>query len=372
VQVGDIILVIDLGGGTADFSLIAVTERDGSLELVRVAVGDHILLGGDNMDLALAHAVRAKLAEQGNQLDPWQLQGLTHGCRNAKEILLSDARVESGAGGGAEPRFQADRRDLRTELTRDEVTRNLVEGFFPKVEAAARPAARARAALTKLGLPYAQDAAMTRHLAAFLARQVDATRDLEVFRLSCRHATFLHPTAVLFNGGVFKAEPLLERTLGVLNGWLAAEGAPPARLLEGIDLDLAVARGAAYYGYVRRGRGVRIRGGTAKPITSVWKAPCRRCRAWSRRSKRCASRRSVWRKGTQARVAAAGSGAGGRRAGALPFLRFLGAAHRSGRDSAGAMDAGRGRGVGRDRSDVARRGPATGRSRSGAITRSGH
>ncbi|HRZ24286.1 MAG TPA: Hsp70 family protein, partial [Candidatus Contendobacter sp.] len=90
VRVGDIILVIDLGGGTADFSLIAVTERDGSLELVRVAVGDHILLGGDNMDLALAHAVRAKLATQGTQLDPWQLQALTHGCRNAKETLLGD------------------------------------------------------------------------------------------------------------------------------------------------------------------------------------------------------------------------------------------------------------------------------------------
>ncbi|MGB4946169.1 MAG: Hsp70 family protein, partial [Candidatus Competibacter denitrificans] len=130
---------------------------------------------------------------------------------------------------------------------------------------AARPASRARAALTKLGLPYAQDPAMTRHLASFLARQVGATRDLAGFedRLPA-DATFLHPTAVLFNGGVFKAQPLLERTLKVLNDWLAAEDAPPVRLLEGADLDLAVARGAAYYGFVRRGRGVRIRGGTAK------------------------------------------------------------------------------------------------------------
>jgi hypothetical protein len=114
-------------------------------------------------------------------------------------------------------------------------------------------------------LPYAQDAAMTRHLAAFLGRQVEATRHLSGFegRLP-EHASFLHPTAVLFNGGVFKAPPLLERTLTVLNGWLATEDAPPARLLEGSDLDLAVALGAAYYGYVRRGRGVRIRGGTAK------------------------------------------------------------------------------------------------------------
>jgi hypothetical protein len=265
VRVGDIILVIDLGGGTADFSLIAVTERDGSLELVRVAVGDHILLGGDNMDLALAHAVRAKLAGQGTQLDPWQLQGLTHGCRNAKEILLGDAAVEAVPVVVPSRGSKLIGGTLRTELTRDEVTRNLVEGFFPWVEASARPATRARAALTKLGLPYAQDPAMTRHLAAFLARQVGATRDLAGFedRLPA-DASFLHPTAVLFNGGVFKAPPLLARTLEVLNGWLAAEGAPPVRLLEGADLDLAVARGAAYYGYVRRGRGVRIRGGTAK------------------------------------------------------------------------------------------------------------
>ena len=265
VKVGDIILVIDLGGGTADFSLIAVTERDGSLELERVAVGDHILLGGDNMDLALAHVVRAKLAAQGTQLDPWQLQGITHGCRSAKETLLNDAAADAVPVVVPSRGSKLIGGTLRTELTREEVTQNLVDGFFPAVDAASRPASRARAALTKLGLPYAQDPAMTRHLAAFLARQVGATRDLAGFedRLPA-DASFLHPTAVLFNGGVFKAQPLLERTLKVLNDWLAAEKAPPVRLLEGADLDLAVARGAAYYGFVRRGRGVRIRGGTAK------------------------------------------------------------------------------------------------------------
>ena len=265
VRVGDILLVIDLGGGTADFSLIAVTERDGALELVRVAVGDHILLGGDNMDLALAHAVRAKLAGQGTNLDPWQLQALTHGCRNAKEILLSDVSINAVPVVVPSRGSRLIGGTLRTELSRDEVGQTLVEGFFPVVDAQARPASRARAALTKIGLPYAQDAAMTRHLAAFLGRQVGATRDLVGFaNVLPEQATFLHPTAVLFNGGVFKAAPLLARTLDVLNGWLAAEQAPPARLLEGADLDLAVARGAAYYGYVRRGRGVRIRGGTAK------------------------------------------------------------------------------------------------------------
>jgi len=265
VDVGDIILVIDVGGGTADLSLIAVTEQDGSLALNRVAVGDHILLGGDNMDLALAHVIRTKLAAEGKTLDLWQLQALTHGCRAAKETLLADPDVQ------AVPVIVPSRGSkliggtLRTELTRSEVTQTLVEGFFPQVDADARPVTRSRTALTKLGLPYAQDAGVTRHLAAFLGRQVGATQDLAGFADSVpAGASFLHPTAVLFNGGVFKAEQLAERTLAVLNRWLEAEDAPAARLLEGADLDLAVARGAAYYGYVRRGRGVRIRGGTAK------------------------------------------------------------------------------------------------------------
>lgn len=131
--------------------------------------------------------------------------------------------------------------------------------------ASARPVSRTRAGLTQLGLPYAQDAGVTRHLAAFLGRQVAALAELG--GLQHAHdasASFLHPTAVLFNGGVFKSPLLVERLLDTLNGWLAAEGAAPARLLGGADLDLAVARGAAYYGYVKRGRGVRIRGGTAR------------------------------------------------------------------------------------------------------------
>jgi len=261
VQVGDLILVVDVGGGTTDLSLIAVTERDGALELNRIAVGEHILLGGDNMDLALAHVVRAKLAADGKKLEPWQLQALTHGCRSAKETLLADpdsgpvpvvvpSRGSKLVGG-----------TLRTELTFEEVSRTLVEGFFPVVAADARPATRSRGALTRLGLPYAQDAAVTRHLAAFLGRQVGAAEDLEGFQ---REGEFLRPTRILLNGGVFKAGILSERMLGVVNGWLETENAPAARLLEGANLDLAVARGAAYYGHARRGRGVRIRGGTAR------------------------------------------------------------------------------------------------------------
>jgi molecular chaperone DnaK (HSP70) len=265
VKVGDVILVVDLGGGTTDLSLIAVTERQGALELIRIAVGDHILLGGDNMDLTLAHVLRAKLAAQGTNLEPWQIQGLTHGCRAAKETLLSDLTVDAVPVVVPSRGSRLIGGTLRTELTRDEVTQTLVEGFFPLVDAAARPAVRPRTGLTQLGLPYAQDAAITRHMAAFLGRQTGATAELEGFeRVLPQGATFLHPTAVLFNGGVFKARMLAERVVQVLNSWLASEGAMPARLLEGADLDLAVAKGAAYYGYVRRGKGVRIRGGTAR------------------------------------------------------------------------------------------------------------
>jgi molecular chaperone DnaK (HSP70) len=265
VRVGDIILVVDVGGGTTDLSLIVVVEREGNLELHRVAVGEHILLGGDNMDLALAHVVARKLAAQGTQPDPWQLRALTYACRAAKETLLTDAATDAvplvvpsrGAKliGGS----------IRTELTRAELTLTILDGFFPLVESNARPVSRARVGLTQLGLPYARDAAVTRHLAAFLGRQVAALAELEGLQgAQPDGASFLHPTAVLFNGGVFKSPLLVERILQTLNGWLAAEGAAPARLLEGADLDLAVARGAAYYGYVKRGQGVRIRGGIAR------------------------------------------------------------------------------------------------------------
>ncbi len=255
VQRGDVILVIDVGGGTTDFSLIAVEEQAGDLVLERVAVGEHILLGGDNMDLALAHGLRGLLEAEGHSLDPAQLATLTQAARNAKERLLSHGDESSapivlpGRGsrlvGGT----------LRTELSRDALTRILLEGFFPSVAASARPLTRARAALTQLGLPYAHDAAITRHLAAFLSRQAAA--------LGRATAAFAHPTAVLFNGGVFKSELLQARMLNVLNGWLSEGGGVEARALQGADLDLAVARGAAYYGYVRRGGGIRIRGGSA-------------------------------------------------------------------------------------------------------------
>ena len=155
---------------------------------------------------------------------------------------------------------------IRTEVTREEVLAMLVEGFFPKVAVSAKPQTRARAALTQLGLPYAQDAAVTRHLAAFLSRQVNALADIDGLNAEQTDgSTFLHPTAILFNGGVLKAPQIEQRILEVINGWLDEEASEPARLLDGANLDLAVARGAAYYGHIATsGRGVRIRGGTAQ------------------------------------------------------------------------------------------------------------
>jgi molecular chaperone DnaK (HSP70) len=262
---GDVVLVVDLGGGTTDFSLIAVAEREGALELHRVAVGNHILLGGDNMDLALAHVVRQRLLDEGHEVDAWQMNALTHACRGAKERLLAEGAGESlpivvpsrGSAllGGS----------LRTELDRADVQRILVDGFFPAVASDAAPAARPRGALRALGLPYAQDPAITKHLAAFLTRQRDALDGLEDMIVPSRaEATLLHPTAVLFNGGVLKAPAVRERLIATLDAWLVADGGAPARILPAEDLDLAVARGAAYFGQLKDGRGLRIRGGTAR------------------------------------------------------------------------------------------------------------
>ncbi len=265
VRPGDVVLVVDVGGGTTDFSAIAAMDREGSLDLVRVAVGDHILLGGDNMDLTLAHLVRQKLEKDGKIVDRWQQVSLVHACRVAKEQLLTDASLAAAPIAIASRGSALLGSTLRAELTRDEVTQTIVDGFFPVVAGDARPTVRARAGLTQLGLPYASDPAVTRHLAAFLARQAGALSRLEGFAApEGRAPKLLHPTAVLFNGGVMKADALRGRLVEALDAWLAEDGAPAVRVLEGADLDLAVARGACSYALVRRGKGLRIRGGTAR------------------------------------------------------------------------------------------------------------
>jgi molecular chaperone DnaK (HSP70) len=277
VTVGDLVLVCDVGGGTTDFSLIAVSEEDGALALRRVAVGDHILLGGDNMDLALARLAEQKLGAAGHPIDNWQLQQLWHQCRLAKERLLSDASVPAhpvtvlGRGarliGGT----------LTTELTREDVLRVILDGFFPVVEAGARPQRQRRVGLQEIGLPYAADAAVTRHLARFLGEQArDSSPEAPIRRSA---SGFAAPTHVLFNGGVMKAPAVRARILEALAQWLASEGAEglgEGAVLDAPDLDHAVARGAAYYGRARSGAGIRIRGGASRTyyigIESSWPA----------------------------------------------------------------------------------------------------
>ena len=265
VRVGDVILVCDLGGGTTDFSLIAVTEQDGELAPTRVAVGEHILLGGDNMDLALAHRVRGRLAEAGTKLDGWQFLELSHACRTAKERLLSEPDLDEvpiavqGRGtrliGGT----------IRASVTRAEAEEVLLEGFVPACEVGARPRDARALGLAEWGLAYATETAVTSHLAAFLSRHAGALADVPGAAAETSvWAGFAVPTAVLFNGGVFRSPAMRRRILEVLGRWVAEAGGQPPRELESRDLDRAVALGGAYYAWVRAGHGLRIRGGTAR------------------------------------------------------------------------------------------------------------
>ncbi len=264
IKVGDLVLVCDIGGGTTDFSLIMVSEENGELTLKRVAVGDHILLGGDNMDLALARFLQQHLEASGNRIDNWQLQVLWHQCRMAKEKLFESPKTQTrpitllGKGtklvGGT----------IKTELARADLNQILVEGFFPKVASDEFPARQRRVGFQELGLPYAADPAITKHLARFLSEQVRNSPEAAGIRrggsgLAC-------PTHILFNGGVMKAAVLRDRVVEVLNSWLRQEGFEALgteQILEAPDLEHAVARGAAYYGKARRGRGVRIRSGVS-------------------------------------------------------------------------------------------------------------
>jgi hypothetical protein len=266
IGVGDLVLVCDIGGGTTDFSLIAVTERDGDLALERVAVGEHILLGGDNMDLALARLLQQRLESAGHRIDTAQLHTLWHQSRLAKESLLEDPaqgeRPVTLLGRGSKLVGGA----IKTTITLDDVNTVLLEGFFPSSGRDEMPARPRRTGLQELGLPYAADAAVTRHLARFLSRQSDhgSGATAEIRRGSSGMAC---PTHVLFNGGVMKAPALRARIVDVLSGWLQQEGfgtLDDRHVLESANLDHAVARGATYYGMARRGRGIRIRSGASR------------------------------------------------------------------------------------------------------------
>ncbi len=245
---GDHCLVVDVGGGTTDLTLIQAGEQEGELTFLRQAVGDHLLLGGDNMDLALAKFVETKLPAAG-RLDAPQYGLLTQACRQAKEELLGPAPPASytvtvmGRGraviGGS----------LHTALTPDDVRTVIRDGFFPDVPRGSEPQRGARAGLHEMGLPYVSDPAITRHLAGFLSR----------------HLTSGAPRAVLFNGGVFTPAILRERVIEVLHHWFdpAHPGWQP-QALSNPSLDLAVAWGAAYFAWLKHSGGRRIGGGIAR------------------------------------------------------------------------------------------------------------
>ncbi len=264
VKAGELILVCDIGGGTTDFSLITVVETPNGPGFRRVAVGDHLMLGGDNIDLALAHKVEAKLG--GARLDSEQWSALRFACRTAKEKLLADDRPADRwpvtiAGRGS----RIIGGSLQSELTRAEVLEVVLDGFFPITGRNEGPGRGPKAGLQEFGLPFVADPAIPRHLGAFLRRHraeanggggLPAEADAPPAR----------PDAVLFNGGALTPALLRDRVVDVLRAWFPAEpdGAYAPRVLTNASLDLAVAHGAAYYGVVRRGGGIRIGGGTAR------------------------------------------------------------------------------------------------------------
>ncbi len=246
LSVGDILLVCDVGGGTTDFTLIEVNEENGELTLERRAVGNHLLVGGDNMDLALAHQAAAQFAKKGTQLDAWQSVSLWHACRNAKETIFAaegpDTHPVTVLGRGSKLIGGT----VSIDMDRKKSASLLLDGFFPKCDITEKPQAAATSGFQEIGLPFEADTAVTRHLAAFLSAQGDGEA--------------VQPTRLLFNGGVFKAAELRKRLQQTIAGW--SEVKP--KLLDGEhDLDYAVARGAAYYARAKQGRGIRIRGGTS-------------------------------------------------------------------------------------------------------------
>lgn len=244
-------LVVDVGGGTTDFSLVRIRPDGERLALERLAVGDHILLGGDNIDVALARLLEPRL---GDKLDSQRWHLLTNLCRDAKEQLLATAppagvAVHLGGRGRAVIGGA-----LQSELRREEVERLVLDGFFPLVPADARPRRAPRAGLQEWGLPFAAEAEVSRHLAAFLAQHAGD-------RLGDDETALGFPDAVLFNGGALTPALIRSRLCELLASW---SGGRPLTVLESASLDLAVSRGAAYYGLVRRGLGVRIGGGSPR------------------------------------------------------------------------------------------------------------
>lgn len=245
-----LVLVVDVGGGTTDLTLVAVEAPDGGPAFTRIAVGDHLLLGGDNVDLALARAVETRMRER---LDAARFTSLVHACRLAKEALMAEggpSEVEVAVvGRGSRVVSSA----VSSSLSREEVRRIFLDGFFPLVGADERPRRAPRTAgLAELGLPYEAEPAVTRHVAAFLAAHAAEA--------GASGGAPVRPDAILVNGGVFTPREVRDRLAAAVSGWFPH--APAVPVIASPALDLAVARGAALSALARRGVGIRIGGGT--------------------------------------------------------------------------------------------------------------
>jgi molecular chaperone DnaK (HSP70) len=254
-----LVLICDVGGGTTDFTLIKVQMQDGQPQLTRVGVGNHLMLGGDNMDLALAHLAESRLSTPQSRLSAASLSQLVERCRGAKEQLLGadapDATSITLLGAGSKLIGGA----RTTEITRQEVEQIIVDGFFPSVAADARPG-RPRGAIVEFGLPYASDPGITRHVAAFLSRLAAQSREASGTSASAADDALPVPDTLLLNGGVFRAEALSERLAATLGTWRGA----PLQVLHNDNPDVAVARGAVAYALARKGQAPRIGGGSPR------------------------------------------------------------------------------------------------------------
>ncbi len=276
---GQIVLICDMGGGTSDFSLISVQEEKGKPLFTRVAVGDHLILGGDNIDMALARHIEIKLMGQSDKLDSSQWTMLSHNCRMAKEELLSENHTRHTHNHERDiyPIVVQDRTSrliagtLKYELTKEEMMQIIEEGFFPITGGEEAPAKTSRVGLQEWGLPYAQDTAISHHLSSFLQKHQAEMKDM-CQKAGKPHCDIIMPEAILFNGGALKPPFLQKRITQAMENWfISVAGSAPGEgegwkplVLSNKMADLAVAYGAAYYGLVRQGKGVFIRGGIGR------------------------------------------------------------------------------------------------------------
>ncbi len=269
ISAGEIILVCDIGGGTADFSLIAVSQDDGELQLERISVGDHILLGGDNMDLALAYTLKAELEGRGTKIDSVQFSSLTLSCRLGKEQLFDNDALQSYPISIPSRGSSLLAKTITTQLSREQLTAIVLEGFLPLLSIDEQPTQRPQSGLQESGLNYATDPVLSKHLAQFLVRsQANSDSNSALSPLATvtqgQHngLRYIRPSAVLFNGGVFKSQPIRQRVVNILQQF---NGDVPLRELGGANFDLAVAKGAAFYtASIANGDGIRIKAGTAR------------------------------------------------------------------------------------------------------------